>query len=108
MTYLFQKIMVNGRRLPSKAANDIVYISDTTDIFGDRRDALRDEWINTVSVQIHPKHIVTFRKAAEGLVVVKDVHRRATAITQSVGRPRTPAQLADIVRLLVGTVFVET
>jgi hypothetical protein len=106
VTYLFQKILVNPRRIGGKDANDVLYIADTVDVFGDQLDALRNEWVTAIRDAIHPKHVSTFREVASALYVVKDVHRRAARIADSIERARSPDQLAEIIRVLVATVFV--
>jgi hypothetical protein len=103
--YLFQKILVNRRRRTGKRANDVLYVADTADIFGDRLDGLREEWLNTVGPQIHPKHIRKFRGEAAGLVAPRDAHIEASRITDSIGRVRSPDLLAQTIRSLVEQVF---
>lgn len=68
VTYLFQKLLVNGRRASKeKAAGDLLYVADTADLFGDRFPELAGEWKDAIEPLVHTKHVTQFRKAAKAL-----------------------------------------
>lgn len=106
VTYLFQKILVNARRQPPKDGNDLLYIADTVDMFGDALTVLRDEWV-AVRPHLDASHVQTFQKAARALTKHADVHRRASLVAQSIGRPRPRTLFAETVRTLLETIYVD-
>lgn len=106
VAYLFQKLLVNARRADrDKAAGDILYVSDTADLFGDHFPDLSREWKDGLEPQLHSKHISMFRKAAKALASPGEVHRRAAEIAATIGRPRSAEVLAQTVEIVLGSVF---
>jgi hypothetical protein len=106
VTYLFQKLLVNASRLPPKDANDLIYIVDTVDVFGDHLDALQAEWRAVVAAGTVPAgHAKRFHAAVAALSRPGDVHRRAAIVAGAIGRPRSAEELAAVVALLAAHVF---
>lgn len=106
VTYLFQKLLVNASRLPPKDANDLIYVVDTVDVFGDHLDALQVEWRALVAAGTIPTaHAKRFHAAAAALSSPGEVHRRAATIATAIGRPRSAEELAAVVALLAAQVF---
>lgn len=106
VTYLFQKVLVSAGRQRPKDANDLLYLADTLDVFGDHLDELAAEWRAIVAAEaIRPTHVKRFQAAARGLSKVGDAHRRAARVAAAIGRARAPEELAAIVDLVASQLF---
>lgn len=90
--FLAQKLLIHGRRETDKKAQDVLYVHDTLQLFGRRLDALRTEWLERVSPELHGRTTRQIdRLRHEQFDTVTDVIRNAVRIPQD--RTLVPAHV---------------
>jgi hypothetical protein len=62
--FLAQKLLILRGRSPDDRAKDILYIHDTLQVFGKRREELRAEWKESVAPSLLPAHRKKIQEAA--------------------------------------------
>jgi hypothetical protein len=80
-SFIVQKLLIRHERRADKRAQDVLYIHDTLELFGDALPMLRELWINAVQPALTPKLV---RKLSEHIHEtfdsVNDVLREAARI----------------------------
>jgi Nucleotidyltransferase len=90
VSYIAQKLLIQGRRHPSDQARDIIYIHDTIELFGASLGELRQLWLDSIRPQLPSRVAGEIRRRARefGRGTTEPGHRAARQATL-VGRELT-------------------
>lgn len=92
VSFIVQKVLIHKDRKPDKKPQDVLYVHDTLDLFGQELDALRVQWHERVSPTLAPNTTRNVdRLWREQFGAVNDVMRAAARIPQD--RSLTPERL---------------
>jgi hypothetical protein len=83
VSFLAQKVLIQGKRAREDRAKDILYIHDTIEIFGERLPELRDMWLSVFAKELQPNSRKKVLRASHELFgAVTDDIRRAALISR--------------------------
>ncbi len=104
VSFMAQKVLIQGKREREDRAKDILYMHDTLEVFGSRLKELRALWQETVRPQLPERAGRTVSKASEGLFgELSDDIRRAAEISSE--RALSPELLRETCRYGFTQVF---
>ena len=104
VSFLVQKILIQGKRNREERSKDILYVHDTIVTFAARIDGLQAEWFGNVRQELHANSVRTVEGAAASLFgKVTDSIRAASRIVQS--RNLTPEGIRETCNLGLTRVF---
>jgi hypothetical protein len=97
VSYIVQKLLVNGKRKPGERSKDVLYIHDTLELFAGSIPALRTVWSDEVGPALGQHGITKVRRATGRLFsVVTDTVREAARM--ATGRSLSPDRVRETCR----------
>jgi hypothetical protein len=105
VSFLAQKVLIQGKREREDRAKDILYMHDTLEVFGARLQEMRALWRNVVARKLHARSATKVSRASEFLFgELSDDIRRAAEI--STDRALSPEAIRAACRYGFTEVFV--
>lgn len=105
VSFLTQKILIQGVRDRKDRAKDVLYIHDTIETFGANLAELRELFANQIRPKLHAKKLGEVRNAAEALFgSVNDIVREA--VLMATGRKLAAEALVETCRAGLKAIFV--
>ena len=82
VSFLAQKVLIQGKREREDRAKDILYMHDTLEVFGARLQEMRELWRNVVARKLHTEGATKVSRASEvHFAELSDDIRRAAEIS---------------------------
>lgn len=100
-SFIAQRLLIHGQRLPAKKAQDILYIHDTLELFGAQLDALGWLWHDALAPTLHTRQQRALLQATDTIFGrLDDRIRDAAAIPTD--RELDPERMRQMCRMALG------
>jgi len=104
VSFIVQKLLIHGKRPPAKKAQDVLYIHDTLELFGDSLESLRALWVDAVYPTLHRKAALSAQRITREIFgQVTDTIRQAARLPQN--RELTAEGIRAACEYAMGQVF---